>query len=269
MTESKRTLETAVFTVSDEGTRVKNDLVMESMNRLYKLSSAKRETFRVRGAHLGINSEINRMISSYFPEIQVIPVPEGNFLERAKKGMQYLFSSLKRSIAETAANEKPLSIVYMEGDKPDFVPQIEELVNPLLEGRAEVIIPTRSKGGFSQFPAGQRFWENRANKAVAEITGRDIDTMYGPRAWNSECALYFGNCAIEDFGALTYSVVRAMLEGKKVETLEVPGYPQPDYMSKYALPFRIPGLHFAYRALQNLPHFKAAESAKKDASRRK
>ena len=48
-------LETIVFTISDEGTSVKNDLVIASMEELHKIKSEKGDTFVVRGVHLGLS----------------------------------------------------------------------------------------------------------------------------------------------------------------------------------------------------------------------
>lgn len=129
-------------------------------------------------------------------------------------------------------------------------------------------IPERSKEGFSQFPRGQRFWENIANKSVADVIKRDIDIMYGPSAWNLECSEYFSKCSLNDFGALTYSVLRTELEGKRVVWVKVPGFPQEHYISKNPQLIRMPGLHFVYRAIQNLPHLYACQLAQKDTQKR-
>ncbi len=254
-------LETVVCTISDEGTIRKNEMVEQTM---MQLSDMRNSHFRVVGVHIGENVAINAMISRFCPEIQIISPPAGNSFKKLKVGMQRLFTEAKAIVREVALREKPLSIIYMEGDKNNFVQEIQRIVYPVIVGLADLSIPERSKEGFSQFPREQRFWEYIDNKFVAKIMKRDIDIMYGPRVWNPGCSEYFSECPLNDFGALTYSVVRAELEGKKVMGIKVPGFPQKNYMSKYPSIIRAPGLHFIYRAIQNLPHLYASQLAKKD-----
>jgi len=251
-----------------------------------QLSSMRNSHLKVLGVHIGENPRINAMISNFCPEIRIISLPISNLLKKLKVGMQRLFTEAKAIVKEVALREKPMSIIYMEGDKNNFVQEIQKMVYPVIEGLADVTIPERSKEGLSQFPRGQRFWEHIANKAVARIMKRDVDTsrilrilecaqernvldiMYGPRAWNSKCSEYFSECPLNDFGALTYSVVKAELERKRVVGIKVPGFPQEYYMSKYPQIIRMPGLHFVYRAIQNLPHLYAAQLAQKDTRKR-
>lgn len=256
-------LETVICTISDEGTKTKNELVEHTMRQLSRMTSSK---FRVVGVHMGQDPDIGRMVSSYCPEIQLLPFPKGNPLQRMKRGMNSLFTEAKRMVRDISTDE-PKSIVYMEGDKNTFVSHIPEVVHPILEDSADVVIPVRSKKGFLKYPFSQVFWETIANEKVSKVTESHLDRMYGPRAWNLACSRFFADCQLNDFSALTYSVVRAQLEGNRVIGVEVPGDPQYNYMRKYPILVRLPGLHFLYRAAQNKPHKYAAELAKLDSKK--
>lgn len=259
-------LETVICTISDAGTKEKNAMVGET---LYNLRNLRNSRVRITGIHMSNDVQLNKAVFDCCPNIRIIPAPAGNFVTRTKKGMENLFTSVKWLVRELVTKEKPKAILYMEGDKYNFVPEILKVIDPILSGSADVVIPERSQSGFKQYPLTQRFWENLANSYVDYITGSKIDRMYGPRAWSSECAMFFANSGINDFSALTYSVVRAELEGKRVLPLEVPGFPQDKYMLKYPLLMRLPGMHFLYRAMQNNPHKGAAELAKKHAQKEK
>lgn len=257
-------LETIVCTISNEGTPRKNELVEQTMQNLAAMR--KRDpSIGVRGAHLYGKGCMNNSIAHYCPEITFIPQPNGNMLTRPRKGMEALFSEIKHIVA-CAVREGPAAILYMEGDKPDFVNSIPHVVNPILQGSADVVVAARSERDFQRFPQAQRYCEGAANRTVANITGTTFDRMYGPRAWSAETAHYFSEALLGDFSALTLGIVLPELLGKRVVPIVVPGTPQEKYMNKYSFPLRVPGLHFLYRALQNGPHQSAALLAKQMAT---
>lgn len=227
------TLDLVVCTISDEGTTRKKELVGETMERLIGMRNENRKRMSIVGAHLeGYDSPNTIMMRTLLPDIGLIKAPEGNFVQRAREGMRRLFLEAKKKVRE-ATEQYPRVILYMEGDKPEFVEEIPRVIDPILMGRADVTIAERSEDGFEEFPFVQRVFEGRANREIASLTGRGMDLMYGPRAWSAEAAGHFVYSGRDDFGALTYSVVRAMAEGDGVVVVKVPGHPQRDYMNKY------------------------------------
>jgi hypothetical protein len=151
-----------------------------------------------------------------------------------------------------ASRETARAIVYMEGDKFSFVPQVGAMAAPILSGRADATLAVRSARGFSQFPRVQRLVEWGVNRYIASQTGVRTDYLYGPRAFTPEVASLVREYREDDWGVMTYPVIAAIARGYRFEAVEVPGEPQPAYMQKYDAIMRSPPAHLLWRSIQNI-----------------
>ena len=186
-----------------------------------------------------------------------------NPLYAARKVSELLLGGLK-DIITTVANDKARTIVYMEGDKCTFVPYIGKLIEPILQGKADLTLAVRSSAGFSQFPKVQQFVERSINRYISKKTGIHTDYLYGPRAFSPQIVSFFGEYKKNDWGIIMYPLIFAITKGYRLEPVIISGYPQPGYMKKYDIIMRSPPAHFAWRTIQNMAIVRATNSALKN-----
>lgn len=83
-------------------------------------------------------------------------------------------------------------ILWTEAEKVFLIRNIPEIVRPIAEGRADIVIPARSAQSWDTWPAFQRETEQQANSAYAQATGlHGFDPMHGPVAFNRATANFF------------------------------------------------------------------------------
>lgn len=83
----------------------------------------------------------------------------------------------------------PIALFWTEPEK-DSLPQVLSLISePILAGRADIVIPSR-KGrrslegpGWKGYPTWQPHWEMLINAWCEKIIGHDLDYAFGPRLW--------------------------------------------------------------------------------------
>jgi len=114
-------------------------------------------------------------------------------------------------------------IVWIEPEKHDLVRSLPQLVQPIAEGDADIVILTRSKRSFVEtYPAFQVESETQANEVYAEATGLSgFDPMSGPVAFRLSMAKYFvlnrpKKLGLEDTYISHYAPLLAMMDGHKV-----------------------------------------------------
>ncbi len=108
---------------------------------------------------------------------------------------------------EVAKDRKSPIFVWLEPEKGNLIPWIPKIVNPIVEGRADVVIPTRTPKSWASYPAFQQESETKGNQEVAKLYGRvDLDVFFGPVASTAAAAqLVIGsNPNAEGLGMDTY-----------------------------------------------------------------
>jgi len=220
------------------------------------------EHYRVAAIHLEGRSRTQGARIREIAEIaNVRPAPRRwNPLAEARATSSMLLAGV-RDVALQVAGGAARALVYLEGDKFDFPSHIPALVTPLLEGRIELNVATRSRSGRASFPRVQRFVESAFDRFVERRTGVRTDCLYGPRAYSASAAARFAEYPGDDWGVLVYPMIAAFAEGRGYGTLEVPGAPPPDYMQKYDPLMRPAPAHLAWRLLQNRGNWRGARAA--------
>lgn len=121
------------------------------------------------------------------------------------------------------ANSLDSEIVFLtEPEKASLVSRIEEVVGPILEGKADIVMPWRRSLG--SYPIAQQLSERFGNLYWKEMTGLELDVFFGPRVWHKDISKYF----LEYDGAygdlwdsLQVPVINAISDGKRVISVPV------------------------------------------------
>lgn len=118
---------------------------------------------------------------------------------------------------------------WMEPEKLDYVKEIEKTAIPILEGKADLVVPDRrivvnEKYFLPHYPTSQQNEELFGDDCWRELTGFDLDMWCGPRTWNKETAKYFLNYNGEygdTWDSIIIPVMQAILDGKEVIGVKV------------------------------------------------
>jgi len=233
-----------------------NEMISKTIRRL------RARGYRIAGIHLESDeSSLSQEFREACDLSSIQPRPKGlNPVTNARKASQLLLGGL-RDIMAAAARETARAIVYMEGDKFSFVPQVGAMAEPILSGQADATLAVRSPRGFSQFPRVQQLVEWGVNRYIGSQTGIRTDYLYGPRAFSPEVASLVREYRKDDWGVMTYPVIAAIARGYRFEPVEVSGEPQPAYMQKYDAIMRSPAGHLIWRSIQNIGIIRAARAA--------
>lgn len=88
-----------------------------------------------------------------------------------------------------AGKEKPKAVLYMEGNKPQFAPYVRMSVDPILKGKADIVVPSRTRAVFRSQPKYQWMTEFPEDVIATIRLGRGklqkglYDVHYGPKAF--------------------------------------------------------------------------------------
>ncbi len=96
---------------------------------------------------------------------------------------------------EIGMKENITYFLWTEPEKVDLIRFVEEIVRPLDESDAHIVIPKRSETAWSSWPSFQRKSEDQANAVYNEAFGLEgFDPMFGPVAFNSVAMSHFVLC---------------------------------------------------------------------------
>ena len=248
-----------VCTITREGTPEMNDMIAQTIREL------KKYRYTVAAVHIeNKRKSLSRDIRQTSKVSIISPSPKVlNPLRHARQVSESLLGGLREIIAGVS-DHTTKAIVYMEGDKCTFIPSISTLIEPILQGNADLTIAARSPEGFSRFPRVQQLVERSINSYISKRTGMHTDYLYGPRAFSPRTVSFFGDYKKNDWGVIMYPLVSAIAKGYRFEPVTIAGYPQPHYMKKYDSIMRSPPAHFAWRAIQNIAIVRATRSALKE-----
>lgn len=110
-------------------------------------------------------------------------------LEQKERGMG---PSRRQAFAEAykAADELEMAaIAWTEPEKVDYIDEIEKTAEPILSGRADMVVPRRMS--MDSYPTAQqhaeKFGNDSFNILLSEYTGgQHFDVWFGPRTWHRD-----------------------------------------------------------------------------------
>lgn len=113
-------------------------------------------------------------------------------------------------------------IAFMEPEKVSYVKEVQKTALPILEGKADMVIPHRKS--LASYPRVQQLAEELANTVCAKLTNTYLDQWFGPRTWSKDCSKYFLDYAGEYGDAWEWQFIpvnEALADGKRVLSIDV------------------------------------------------
>lgn len=113
-------------------------------------------------------------------------------IDQEEKGMS---ASRRQVFREAAVFSGVDAICWTEPEKISMVENLRRAVKPILEGRADIVIPTRTTESFKTYPEQQAKSEQKANHLISEVLrlsellpkdNPDLDTFFGPRIFRND-----------------------------------------------------------------------------------
>ena len=118
-------------------------------------------------------------------------------------------------------------VLWTEAEKRQIIGNIPEIIAPIQEGRAEIVVAGRSEKSWETWPEFQRETEQEANAVYARVTGlAGFDPMHGPVAFHRSVAPYFVTFdpyrhGVSDGYIQHYAPLVALADGKAVRSVLV------------------------------------------------
>lgn len=181
---------------------------------------------------LVVDGSKDEEIGSAFENLGACAVPQ----YRAGMGAsrRQLFSLARGDYGMRERGWHPARIaIWTEPEKVDLIRLIPEIIAPIERGEADLVVPARTDASFRSYPEPQVVSEKAANTVFAEVTGRELDVMFGPVAFRSDLIDLYAECNPEErFGASdTYiqqiATMIAMSEDRRVVSVPVDFYYPP------------------------------------------
>lgn len=125
---------------------------------------------------------------------------------------------------------KQCAICFTEPEKVDLMNHVNEIVQPLLKGEADVVVPSRNKDLFQQtYPIEQYHSESFANlhfdslaKRHDGFKGVNVDWLFGPFALNASLACHWLEYHGKSWDAQMIPYVRGIRhDGWKIQSVHV------------------------------------------------
>lgn len=117
--------------------------------------------------------------------------------------------------------------LWSEPEKPDLIRSIPEIIAPLRDDKADIVIPGRTEESLQTYPEFQIESERRMNAIYAEATGKPFDPAFGPVALHGKVLHYFAKCnPTKRYGILDGYIqhvapLEAMADGHRVASVAV------------------------------------------------
>lgn len=128
----------------------------------------------------------------------------------------------RREAFREAYNQGAEIIIWMEPEKHDYIRSIRKSIRPIIENKAEMVIPERKS--LRSYPKAQQYIELFANLFWKELTGTDLDMWFGVRIFKRELAHYFLEYRGEygdKWDSLFIPIMNALSDGKKIKSVEI------------------------------------------------
>ncbi|MEK6933397.1 MAG: glycosyltransferase [Nanoarchaeota archaeon] len=128
----------------------------------------------------------------------------------------------RREAFREAFNRGAEIIIWMEPEKHDYIRNIEKSIKPIMENKAEMVIPNRKS--FNSYPKAQQYIEPFANLFWKELTKADLDMWFGVRIFKRSLAHYFLEYRGEygdKWDSLFIPIINALADGRKIESVKI------------------------------------------------
>ena len=126
----------------------------------------------------------------------VYECPEHGMGAERRSSVWYASKFIKRF----DSSEIPSIIIMTEPEKDALIQWIPKITEPIIDGTADIVIPSRTDVGFESFPWFQAESEKIADMIYSELIGVDADPFLGPVAFRSDIAPRFYNCNPAEYG---------------------------------------------------------------------
>lgn len=195
-------------------------------------------------AKLALSTITNARSANY--RIAVSEGSGGVFYENAIRSGAFVSEQIRgrsmgadrRDIMQIASQEmidKDGVIVWLEPEKDTLIDDIGQIAQPILDGRADMVIPARSSFGWSSYPKEQKHIEKFGNMGFSAFTRMSLDIWFGPFAVNKNALQFFLDYDGE-YGDLWDSIhiprVRVIAAGLKVLSVVCPNFRYPPEQRK-------------------------------------
>lgn len=181
-------------------------------------------------------ADIPRTISN-IDSIEILVIDDGSTdgtVEVARRaGVDHIVSNitnkgLARSFArgiEACLERGADIIVNTDGDNQYAGHSIPDLVRPILQGRADIVIGDRNTDSISHFSASKKMIQRMGSAVVRNLTGLAVgDAVSGFRAYSREAAL--GINVFSDFSYTVETLIQAGSQRKTVVSVPVDTNPK-------------------------------------------
>ena len=142
----------------------------------------------------------------------------GILIKQSEKGL----GNARRQGFREAYNKNKKVILWTEPEKHDLIRSIPLIIRPLLEKKADLIVPKRKS--MESYPLSQQLLEPFANLFWKELTGTDLDLWIGVRALRREVANYFINYFSEyddKWDLLNMPLIDMIKDKKVIKSVEI------------------------------------------------
>lgn len=166
----------SVNTSSDQ---IRGDLAIQMVSKASELG------YRVIIVDGGSNQEFTQKVISLGGEV----------FDQDKTGMG---NSRRQSLSIAAEQEHCKIICWVEPEKVSLIKDIHNLIVPIEDGEADIVIPTRTQKSFLTYPDYQARHEQRGNKlwnsilksrGIIDENQEDFDVWFGPRIFKNDKGL--------------------------------------------------------------------------------
>lgn len=165
-------------------------------------------------------------------DVKILVVDDGstdNTVEVAKKaGADYIFknkqnlglgTAFKNGI-QTALELKADILVNTDADNQYPSRYIQDLVKPILTGKADIVIGNRTPWKVKHFSLSKRFFQYFGNMLTRKIAGSDVpDTVSGFRAYSKEAMLKLN--VTTKFSYVLDTIVQASKKGLAIKSIPI------------------------------------------------
>src|SRR5262249_41906149 len=129
-------------------------------------------------------------------------------------------------------------VVNTDGDNQYAGSSIPDLVRPIIEGRADLVVGDRQPGKRDDFSLMKRMFQRWGSAVVRGLSGLDVaDAVSGFRAYSREAAL--GTIVMTTFSYTTETLIHAGRRGLTVVSVPIKINPptRPSHLSKSMMGF--------------------------------
>ena len=113
-------------------------------------------------------------------------------------------------------------IAWQEPEKVGLVRWYKEIIVPLINGSADIVVPARSEASWQTYPKEQRYSEQLGNRYSWILSEKKyfFDLFFGPKIMKKEFVPFFIT-QHNSWGALAAPVIRAIKNGVRVTSMPI------------------------------------------------